>query len=215
MLVEYRTSIPFLRWFYPKDSKDLESAVKSRSFLPEILLALTLLLSFNSWTQATQSIGNLITYLLWAVIVILLFTLALANVKTLLLPDVLIKPLAIAVIVFQIFVALQTDNMGLLGSAVIGALILGGIPYLLFQVSAGKWIGGGDVKLGFIAGLLLGWKLGLFCLGVMVGLVLLSFTIEHFTSKLSKMHTPVRIPTGILWVAAILLSVIIGQQILT
>lgn len=215
MLVKYRTSIPFLRWFYPNDSKDLESAIKGRSFLPEILLVLALFLSFNSWTQTTQSTGNFIIYLLWAVIVTLLFTLALANVKTLLLPDVLIKPLAIAVIVFQIFVALQTDNMGLLGSAVIGALILGGIPYLLFQVSAGRWIGGGDVKLGFVAGLLLGWKLGFFCLGVMVGLVLLSFLIEHLTSKLSKMHTPARIPTGVLWVAAILLSVIIGQQILS
>ncbi len=215
MLVKYRTSIPFLRWFYPNDSKDLESAVKGRSFVPEILLVLALFLSFNSWTQTTQSTSNFIIYLLWAVIVALLFTLALANVKTLLLPDVLIKPLAIAVIVFQIFVALHTDNMGLLGSAVIGALVLGGIPYLLFQVSAGRWIGGGDVKLGFVAGLLLGWKVGLFCLGVMVGLVLLSFLIEHLTSKLSKMHTPARIPTGVLWVVAILLSVIIGQQILS
>ena len=215
MLAEYRTSIPFLRWLYPNDSKDLESAVKGRGFLPEILLALILFLSFNSWSQTTQNIGNFIIYLFWAVIVFLLFTLALANVRTFLLPNVILKPLAIAVIAFQVLVAIQTDNAGLIGSAVLGGLILGGIPYLLYQISAGRWIGGGDTKLGFIAGLLLGWKLGLFCLGLMVGLVLLSLLIEYLTSKLSKTHAPARVPTGVLWVVAILLSVIIGQQLLT
>lgn len=214
MLAEYRMSIPLLRWLYPNDSKDLESAVKGRGFLPEILLALVLFLSFNSWTQTTQNIGNLIIYLLWAVIVFLLFTLALANAKTFLLPNVILKPLAIAVIAFLVIVTIQTDNAGLIGSALLGGLILGGIPYLLFQISSGRWIGGGDTKLGFIAGLLLGWKLALFCLAVMVGLVLLSFMIEYITSKLSKTHTPTRIPTGVLWVVAIMISVIIGRQLL-
>lgn len=214
MLAEYKTSIPFLRWFYPNDSKDLETALKGRGFLPEILLALILFLSFNSWSQTTQSIGNIVIYILWAAIVFLLFTVALANAKTFLLPNVILKPLAIVVIAFQVFLAIQTDNAGLLGSALLGALILGGIPYLLFQISAGRWIGGGDVKLGFIAGLLLGWKLGLFCLGVLVGLVILSFLIEYVTAKLSKTHKPTRIPTGVLWVVAIMVSVVVGQQLL-
>lgn len=211
---EYKTSIPFIRWFFPDDNKDLDSAVKGRGFLPELLLALILFLSFNSWTQTTQSLGNLIVYILWAVVVALLLTLALANAKTFLLPNALLKPLALVITAFQLLVAVQTGNAGVLGSAVLGALILGGIPYLLFQISSGRWIGGGDVKLGFIAGLLLGWKVGLFCLAVMVGLVLLSFLVEYITAKISKTHTPSRIPTGVLWVVAIMLSVVIGQQIL-
>ena len=214
MLAEYKTSIPLLRWLYPNDSKDLESAAKGRGFLPEILLALILFLSFNSWSQTTQSVGNFIIYILWAVIVLLLFTLALANAKTFLLPNVILKPLVAAVIAFQIFVAIQTSNAGLIGFALLGALLLGGIPYLLFQISAGRWIGGGDVKLGFVAGLLLGWKAGLFCLAVMIVLVLLSFLIEYVTSKMSKTHTPSRIPTGVLWVVAIMISVVVGQQLI-
>jgi prepilin signal peptidase PulO-like enzyme (type II secretory pathway) len=35
-------------------------------------------------------------------------------------------------------------------------LVGGGIFYLLFQLSAGKWIGGGDVKLGALLGILVG-----------------------------------------------------------
>jgi Flp pilus assembly protein protease CpaA len=214
MLAEYKTSVPFLRWFYPNDSKDLASAAKGRGFLPEILLALILFLSFNSWSQTTQSFGNLLIYLLWAVIVLLLFTLALTNAKTLLLPNALLKPLLITVIAFQILVAIQTNNASIIGSALLGALILGGIPYLLFQISAGRWIGGGDTKIGFIAGLLLGWKLSLFCLTAMVGLVALSFLVEYIAAKMVKGHTPLRLPTGVLWVTSIILSVLIGSQLL-
>lgn len=211
---EYRTSVPFIRWFYPDDNKSLENAVRGRGFLPEILLALTLYLSFNSWGQTTQSTGNFIVYLLWALIVILLFTLALANAKTMLLPNILLKPLLLAVIAFQLLIAIQTNNAGILGSALLGALALGSIPYLVFQISSGRWIGGGDVKLGFIAGLLLGWKVGLFCLAVIIGLILITFGIEYLTSKLSKTFTPSRIPTGVLWVVSIVISVIIGRQII-
>jgi Flp pilus assembly protein protease CpaA len=212
---EYRTSVPFVRWFFPNDSKDLESVVKGRGFLPEILLGLILVLSFNSWAQTSQSLGNLVIYFLWAIIVLLLFTLALANAKTMLLPNVLIKPLGIAVIIFQIVVAIQLNKISVLGNAVLGGLLLGGVPYVLFQLSAGKWIGGGDVKLGFVAGLLLGWKVGLFCLAVMVGLIGLSFLIEYTVSKISKTQTPFRIGTGALWAVAIMLSVVVGQQLIT
>lgn len=212
---EYKTSIPFIRWLYPNDTKDLEGVVKGRGFLPEILLALVLFLSFNSWSQTTQNLGNLLIYALWAVIVTLLFTLALANAKTFLLPNALIKPLAVAVVAFQLLLAIQTSNGGIVGSALLGAILVGGIPYIIFQLSSGRWIGGGDVKLGFVAGLLLGWKVGLFCLAFMVGLIVISFGIEYITGKLSKTSTPARIPTGVLWVVSIMFSVVIGQQLLT
>jgi prepilin signal peptidase PulO-like enzyme (type II secretory pathway) len=40
--------------------------------------------------------------------------------------------------------------------SLLGLAVLGGLFYLLFQISRGKWIGGGDVKLGFVLGLLVG-----------------------------------------------------------
>ncbi len=36
---------------------------------------------------------------------------------------------------------------------VLAVAVGGGIFYVLFQVSSGKWIGGGDVKLGWLLGL--------------------------------------------------------------
>ncbi len=51
-----------------------------------------------------------------------------------------------------------------LGRNILGGLIVGGFFYLLWRFSRGKWIGGGDVKLGFLAGFLVGWKLAYFLL---------------------------------------------------
>lgn len=211
---EYKSSVPFMRWNYPEDKKtNLDSLFKKRSVIPEIILGFLLFASFNSWADTSQSLGNLIIYLLWILIAIALFTVAIANGKTLLLPDVITKPLTLLIIVFQIFVAVQTNNAGLLGSALLGGLIVGGVPYLLFQVSQGRWIGGGDVKLGFAAGLLLGWKMGLLCLGIMVAATLFSVLIEYASSKASKTATPFRIGTGVLWVVSIFLALFIGQQL--
>jgi len=44
-------------------------------------------------------------------------------------------------------------------SNLIGALAVSGFFYLMFFFSKGKWIGGGDVKLGFWIGWLAGWQL--------------------------------------------------------
>lgn len=212
---EYKTSVPFLRWFYPDDKKsDLASIYKRRGVLPEVILGFILFISFNNWVQTSQSFGNLIIYVFWAIILLGLFTLALVNGKTMLLPDKITRPLTLVVIVFQIFFAIQTSNLGVLSSALLGGLLVGGIPYILFQASNGRWIGGGDVKVGFLAGLLLGWKLGVFCIGFMVALTAIAMLAEYIGSKASKTRTPFCIGTGILWVTSILLALVVGQQVI-
>ena len=55
----------------------------------------------------------------------------------------------------------------------IGAVAISGVLYLLFVLSKGAAIGGGDVKLMAAGGLILGWKLGIlaFLLGCIIGAV--------------------------------------------
>lgn len=211
---EYKSSVPFIRWSYPEDNKtDLNSFFKKRSVLPELFLGLILFASINSWANTSQSIGNLIIYLLWVLIAFGLFTLAIANGKTLLLPNAITLPLTLLIILFQLFIVILTGNAGLLGSAIIGGLIVGGIPYIIFQLSQGRWIGGGDVKLGFAAGLLLGWKIGLLCLGIMITLTILTIVVEVISSKASKTKSPFRIGTGVMWVFSIFIALFVGQSL--
>ncbi len=62
----------------------------------------------------------------------------------------------------------------------LGGLICGGIPAILVFVSKEKWMGAGDIKLGFLLGALVGYPQAiflLFCsfiLGSIVGIILLS-----------------------------------------
>ena len=55
----------------------------------------------------------------------------------------------------------------------IGAIAVSGVLYLLFVVSKGAAIGGGDVKLMAVGGLILGWKLGIlaFLFGCIIGAI--------------------------------------------
>ena len=56
----------------------------------------------------------------------------------------------------------------------------GGFFLLQFVVSSGKWIGGGDIRLGVLMGLILGWKLLLVALflsylvGAVIGIILIA-----------------------------------------
>jgi leader peptidase (prepilin peptidase) / N-methyltransferase len=43
----------------------------------------------------------------------------------------------------------------------VGGLAIGSFFLLQFLISNGRWIGGGDIRLGILMGLLLGWELGL------------------------------------------------------
>jgi prepilin signal peptidase PulO-like enzyme (type II secretory pathway) len=51
------------------------------------------------------------------------------------------------------------STLSFLLSRVLGIVFSSGIFYLIFQVSKGKWIGGGDVKLCIALGLLIGGPL--------------------------------------------------------
>lgn len=93
---------------------------------------------------------------LWIVMVIGFVGLSIYDIKWYLIPNRLLYPLIALALVFTgveaVFAGGGTD---LIRGAVLGILCCGGIFYVIFQVSGGKWIGGGDVKLGFLLGLLM------------------------------------------------------------
>lgn len=71
-------------------------------------------------------------------------------------PDKIVFPLAGLALVQVIAFAVYDKDWKELISAAVGVAVVSGIFYVLFQVSNGKWIGGGDVKVGLPLGLLVG-----------------------------------------------------------
>jgi prepilin signal peptidase PulO-like enzyme (type II secretory pathway) len=73
-----------------------------------------------------------------------------------LLPNKIVYPLiGLGMVQMVVVTVLFDGGWNYLFGSLAGMAVAGGIFYVLFQVSDGKWIGGGDVKLGYALGLLL------------------------------------------------------------
>ncbi|MEK7629111.1 MAG: prepilin peptidase [Patescibacteria group bacterium] len=73
---------------------------------------------------------------------------------------------------------------------VLMALIIFSFFFTLYFLSKGRWVGGGDAKLGLFLGLWLGWPQGIvgflfaYILGSVVGVILLIFSLVNLKSKI-------------------------------
>ncbi|HAA89361.1 MAG: Type 4 prepilin-like proteins leader peptide-processing enzyme PilD [Thermoanaerobacterales bacterium 50_218] len=108
----------------------------------------------------------------------LLIAAAFIDVEHYLIPDKLVLAGLVAGIIFT----LLPGDLGV-GVALLGAVVAGGFLFLVAVLSRGG-LGGGDIKLGAVVGLFLGWPLGplsIFlgcCLGGFAGLILLMLRIK-------------------------------------
>ncbi len=107
---------------------------------------------------------ELIDTIFYLAISFVLLVILIWDLRYMIIPDgLVVGGLVLAVIYFgyrylispDFLMALNTD----LTRNFLGGLIVGGFFYFLFTVSRGRWIGGGDVKLGFLLGFLVGWKM--------------------------------------------------------
>lgn len=83
-------------------------------------------------------------------------------------------PFGINVFIFLLGCAVTSLDYLNLTEHLIGAVCISGFLLILYFISKGKAIGGGDIKLMFAAGLLLGWKLSIlaFFAGCLYGSVI-------------------------------------------
>jgi prepilin signal peptidase PulO-like enzyme (type II secretory pathway) len=88
----------------------------------------------------------------------------------------------------------QSFNLSIfpnVSSMLLGAIIAAGFFLLQFVASKGKWIGGGDIRLGVLMGVILGWKLTIialfmaYVLGAIVGIILLILAKKKRDSQIA------------------------------
>ena len=92
----------------------------------------------------------------------------------------------------------------------IGAIIGGSFFLIQFLWSQGKWIGGGDIRLGVLTGIMLGWKMFLIALflayviGAIISIILLLFKKKKWKSQ---------IPFGTFLSTATIIVLLWGKEI--
>ncbi len=179
--------------------------------LVELVVAILYVGSYIFWPYTLNALGAA-AFGCWLVACVRLVALLVYDVRWMLLPNVLVFPLiavtGLQALLLQVSKGLTVASLvGVLGAVLIG----GGLFYILFQVSDGRWIGGGDVKLGWAIGLLVMTPL-MACL-VLFMASLLGLLVSLPGVVLKKVNLASRIPFGPYLIAATILVFLFGQPI--
>ncbi len=175
----------------------------------ELATGVLFALSVQAWDFSDNI--DYLTFGVWLFVLGALIFLAVYDLKWLILPNKVVYPL---VIVATALVAVESVFFGggpeMVRDRVLGLVFAGGIFYLLFIVSNGRWIGGGDVKLGIFIGISLGLSRSIltFILAFnTAALVILPLLVL----RIVKRKTP--IPFGPFLIFATIVSTLYGHKI--
>lgn len=180
--------------------------------LVELATAVLFVSSYIWWPEPVSGIQTLLL-VIWLVLVTGLLALLVYDARWLLLPNRIMYPLGLLAGLYALLViATAASPVIAFLNTILAVAVGGGIFYLLFQVSRGKWIGGGDVKLGWLLGLAVGTPAKAFLLiflasvaGSLLALPLLA------AGKLQRSST---IPFGPFLIAAAIVTVLFGADLL-
>jgi prepilin signal peptidase PulO-like enzyme (type II secretory pathway) len=133
------------------------------------------------------------------------------DAKHYLILDKVIYPAVVVVFIASPLLGLENSWWRGVLDGLLAAAIGGGFFLLQYVVSKGKWIGGGDVKMGFLMGLILGIK-GLlvalffsYIIGALAGLVLIALRRKKMKSQ---------IPFGMFLAVGTIIAMFWGEKIL-
>jgi prepilin signal peptidase PulO-like enzyme (type II secretory pathway) len=178
-------------------------------FATGILFAVAYFISGFDFLALNLSFFNL--FWMWFVIAVMI-VIFVYDLKYYLILDKVVYP----AIILAIFAVPLLHSGGVLWwqatlNSLLAASIGGGFFLLQYLVSRGKWIGGGDVKMGFLMGLILGIK-GLltalffsYTIGALFGLALIVFRRKTMKSQL---------PFGTFLAVGTLIALFWGEKIL-
>jgi prepilin signal peptidase PulO-like enzyme (type II secretory pathway) len=212
--LSFKDLIPVLSWLGLKGKcRYCHKPISIQYPLVELITALIFIISYLFWPVSINGL-EIAIFGLWLILLTGLIALAIYDLKWLILPNRIIYPLVyVALLIALLNIIYKPNHLSTLVNEVIAMLIGGGIFYILFQISKGKWIGGGDVRLGLILGLSIGTPGGsiltLFLASVMGSLVSLPLMVGH---KLKKNSV---IPFGPFLIIAALIVQLAGHFILS
>lgn len=124
----------------------------------EIISSIIFALSAFFWPYKDNGLVSLLALGIFFVALTYYIILCIYDIKWMLLPDKLTYSAAIFSFMISVIISVFIQDIsfyGWLGDVFFSLLISSGLFWILFLISSGTWIGGGDVKLGISIGLLL------------------------------------------------------------
>jgi prepilin signal peptidase PulO-like enzyme (type II secretory pathway) len=148
--------IPFFSWLSLKGKcRYCSKPISTQYPIVEVAMALLFVASYTWWPADIRG-SQVILFGLWLPILTGLMALLVYDLRWYLLPNRIVRPLGYLSGLYALAYIVVSDHpLRAVLNTFLAVLAGGGLFYILFQVSKGKWIGGGDVKLGWVLGLLL------------------------------------------------------------
>ena len=205
--------IPVFSWLFLKGK--CRYCGKHISFqypLVEIITAVLFIGSYIFWPYKLAGF-QIVDFILWLAVLIGLVILAVYDLKWMLLPNKIIAAFFVPATLMAILtIATSNNNLATALNYIGGVLVGGGVFYIVFIISKGQWIGGGDIKLGFLLGLIAGSiqssLLMIFLSALLGSLVSVPMLMAHKANRTSK------IPYGPFLILGLYIVQLFGASIL-
>lgn len=205
--------IPLLSWLYLKGRcRYCHVPIGWHSPLLELATAALFVVSYHWWPFGFEN-GGMLSFAVWLVALVGFVALVLYDLRWMLLPDKIVFPLlALAFVNVLVGATIFGGGVDAIVNAGLGVIVSGGLFFVLYLVSRGRWIGFGDVKLGFVIGLLLGDPttalFGLFTASLLGTLFSLPGLLSRRLSRTSKL------PFGPFLITGAIIAMLFGRSII-
>lgn len=204
---------PVVSWLLLKGRcRYCKNRISAQYPLVELATGLAFIFSYAAWPAHIAGIVWA-QFVCWLLLLTVLIALAVYDLKHMLLPNRLVFFASMPVAAWIIVGSISDTSLRPLLEGIYGLVAFGGSFYLLYLISKGKWIGGGDVKLGFVLGAWLASPL-LVALAIFLASFIgtIYFTAQSLRGRLTR-HS--KLPFGPLLIIGFYIAFMFGEQIIT
>jgi prepilin signal peptidase PulO-like enzyme (type II secretory pathway) len=179
----------------------------------ELVTALLFVFTYLFWPSILHSPFSILQFAIWLILLTGFMALVVYDLHWMELPDRIVKPLQVTAAAYVLTDAIWLNGgWSAVQGAVLGVACSAGLFYALYQISKGRWIGGGDVKLAVVLGLILGAPsrslLMIFVASALGTLISLPMLVT------GKLHQNSRLPFGPLLITATIIVFLFGAAII-
>lgn len=207
--------VPVLSWLQLRGKcRYCRKPISAQYPLVELATMAVFVLSYVWWPLNLADHSARLLLITWLVSSVGLMALLVYDFKWLILPNRLVYPTLAAALAGRLGYILCFSGRPIhhLGQLVLSVAAASGIFWLLFEVSNGRWIGFGDVRLGLVLGCLLASpSLSILMIFLASVLGLLAFLIGTFGSNRSFSQ---KIPYGPFLIIGTWLAIVFGQSLI-
>lgn len=205
--------IPVLSWLSLKGKcRYCHKAISKQYPFVEIIVAIIFVISYTFWPHNLTSPSNQLFFATWLISIPALVSLFIYDLKWMLLPNKIVLPTFLMVSILSLIGVIIAKDFGIILQLLTAVAVGGGIFYILFRLSNGKWIGGGDVKLGFLLGLLCGTPFVSMLMLFIASLLGCFYALPSLLAKKIKYNS--KIPFGPFLISATAVAIIWGPPII-